>query len=89
MDEVMNVENVEVVDLEPIEEVVQTGNSGKGLLAVVAVGAALGVGTLLYKKVIKPIIAKRKAAKELEVELDDGSYFDTTEDSDSYVENEN
>ena len=86
--ESMNTENVEVIELEPVEEVIESGNSGKALLAVATVGAVLGVGTLIYKKIVKPFIAKRKAEKELEIELNDGSYFESTDkDSDSNVEN--
>ena len=55
--------NEEVI--EATEEIV-TDKAGKGLFVAAAVGAALIVGSIVYKKVIKPAIAKAKAKKESE-----------------------
>ena len=54
--------NEEVI--EQVTDEITTIDSGKaGKIAVVALGTAL-VGTLVYKFVIKPLVAKRKAKKE-------------------------
>lgn len=63
--EIINNEEV----LETTEEIVAE-NSNKGLVAVAAIGATLIVGTLVYKKIVKPLIAKHKAKKEQEAEDD-------------------
>lgn len=64
--EIMN--DVEVVN-EVIDETTPAG-SGKGLIAVAVAGAVLLGGRLLYKKVIKPAIAKAKAKKEAQQEIE-------------------
>lgn len=51
-------------DLVPAEEVAQTETSGNGLKVAVGVGLTGLVGVILYKKVIQPMLAKRKAAKD-------------------------
>lgn len=60
-------ENNEIMVNEEIIEAteeVTTENSGNGLLIAAIVGGALLVGGIVYKKVIKPAIAKAKAKKE-------------------------
>lgn len=71
------------------EEVVADNKLGKGLLVVAAVGAAIGVGTILYKKVIAPQIAKAKAKKALEAQskLSDDSLSDIPEYDEDSTEN--
>lgn len=49
--------------IEATEEIADV-KSGNGLFVAAAVGAALIVGAIVYKKVIKPAIAKAKAKKE-------------------------
>ena len=64
------VEDVEtdIIESEPVT------NSKKGIVVALAAGAVVLVGGLLYKKVVKPALAKRKAKKEqsevLEVECE-------------------
>lgn len=69
--EIMN--NEEVIT-EVVEEVTPT-KAGKVAIAVAVAGVAILGGKLLYKKVIKPAIAKakaKKAAKEgIEVEYEE------------------
>ena len=48
--------------MEVMEEVVTT-KSGKAVKAVVGIGLTALVGRVIYKRVIKPIIAKVKAKK--------------------------
>lgn len=61
-EEIMN--NEEVLEVTEEEEVVEQ-KSHKGLVAITVAGAAAFVGTIAYKKIVKPLIAKRKAQKEL------------------------
>lgn len=61
-EEIMN--NEEVFETTEEEEVVDQ-KSHKGLIAIAVAGAAALVGTIAYKKIVKPLIAKRKAKKEL------------------------
>lgn len=65
--------------IEATEEIVET-KTGNGLLIAAGVGAALIVGTIIYKKVIKPAIAKAKA-KKAESEMINGEFeeIDTNE----------
>ena len=58
-------ENEMMINEEVIEGVaeVDTGSSKKGLIAL-GIGVAVLAGVLVYKKVVKPIRAKRKAKKE-------------------------
>lgn len=66
--------NNEEVMTEVVEEVAPT-KAGKGLIAVAVAGVVILGGRMLYKKVIKPAIAKakaKKAAKEgIEVECEE------------------
>lgn len=50
--------------MEATEDVVTT-KSGNAVKAVVGVGVVALVGRVIYKRVIKPIINKRKAKKEV------------------------
>ena len=62
MNEIMvNEEVVEVMDE------ITTKNSGNGLWIAGIAAVTLGAGYLICKKVINPIIAKRKAMKEEKV----------------------
>ena len=54
-------ENNEVLE---VTEEIATTRSGKAVKAVVGTGVALLVGTIIYKKLLKPIAAKLKAKKE-------------------------
>lgn len=45
-------------------DVIADNGSGKCVFVAAGVGVALIGGFILYKKVIKPLIAKRKASKE-------------------------
>lgn len=66
-EEIMN--NEEVLETTEEEEVVDQ-KSHKGLVAIAVAGAAALVGGIAYKKIVKPLIAKRKAKKELEASDD-------------------
>ena len=57
--EIMNNEEV----FETTEDIV-TENSNKAFVVAAGIGLALLVGTIAYRKVVKPFIAKRKAMKE-------------------------
>lgn len=76
-------ENEIMVNNEVVEntEEIATEQSGKGLLIAAGVGLAVIVGGIVYKKVIKPAIAKAKAKKEAEeaVEAD----FEEVEDEEA------
>lgn len=53
------------------EEVVSTtSKSGKAAAVIAGVGIAALAGGVIYKKVIKPIVAKIKANKEKKMELE-------------------
>lgn len=70
--------NEEVVD--GVAEVT-TVDSKKGLIAIGATAAAV-LGVIIYKKVIKPKIAKRKAMKQnTEIEADYEEPVNDQEDS--------
>lgn len=58
-----------------VEEVaeVATVDSRRGLKALAVTGLALVVGGIVYKKLIKPAIAKRKA-KKVKAELVEGEF---------------
>lgn len=57
--EIMN--NEEVVEtVEDIET-----NSNKAFVVAAGIGLTILVGTIAYKKIVKPLIAKHKAKKEL------------------------
>lgn len=59
MEQIMN--NEEIMN---VTEEVATTNSGKAVKAVVGIGVAALAGTVLYKRVLKPVVAKFKAKKE-------------------------
>lgn len=79
-------ENEQVMD--NVTDIVTTEGSAKDLLLTVGIGAGVIVGgIILYKKVVKPLIAKAKKKKELDeeteiepesIEIDD--YEDETEE---------
>jgi hypothetical protein len=56
-------ENEIMFNEEAVAEV--TTGSKKGLVGVI-IGAAALAGVVVYKKIVKPMIAKRKAQKETE-----------------------
>lgn len=60
---IVNEEVVENVTENVVEEVATT-NSGKAAKIAVTLGVVTLGGVLLYKKVIKPVVAKIKAKKE-------------------------
>ena len=53
----MEVNNTEVKEME-------VNGTGKGLMIAAIVGATILVGGLVYKKVVVPYMAKRKAKKD-------------------------
>jgi flagellar biosynthesis/type III secretory pathway M-ring protein FliF/YscJ len=63
-EEIMNNEEV----FETVEDI--ETNSNKAFVVAVGIGLALLVGTITYKKIVKPLIAKHKAKKELEASDD-------------------
>ena len=65
MDEMTNFEEVNVTETEaPANVDVEDANSGNGLVVGLCVAAAAVAGGVLYGKVVKPFMAKRKAKKE-------------------------
>lgn len=76
-------ENEIMINEEVIDGVaeVTTVDSKKGLIAIGATAAAV-LGVIIYKKVIKPKIAKRKAMKQnTEIEADYEEPVNDQEDS--------
>lgn len=76
-------ENEMMINEEVVEEVAEVANvdSKKGLIAV-AIGVTALVGVIAYKKVVKPMIAKRKAKKQnTEIEADYEEPVNDQEDS--------
>ena len=59
----MEVNNTEVKEME-------VNGTGKGLMIAAIVGATILVGGLVYKKVVAPYMAKRKAKKESETTVE-------------------
>ena len=59
----MEVNNTEVKEME-------VNGTGKGLMIAAIVGATILVGGLVYKKVVVPYMAKRKAKKETETTVE-------------------
>lgn len=59
MEEIMNVGTEEVIEVVEVAE----SKPGKGFVIAAVVGGTALVGTFIYKKVIKPIVAKCKAKK--------------------------
>ena len=58
-------ENNEVM-ADVANEVLEAKGTGKGLIIAAIVGATILVGGIVYKKVIIPFVAKRKAKEEAE-----------------------
>lgn len=62
-------ENEQVMD--EVVDIATTEGSGKDLLLVAGIGAGVIVGgILIYKKVVKPLIAKAKKKKEQDVVIE-------------------
>ena len=81
MNEILTNENV----VETAEEVVETVNSCKGMKIAAGVGGAVILGAIAYKFIVKPIIAKVKAEKEM-VDTEAETTDDTSEHSDETEE---
>ncbi len=81
MNEILTNENV----AETAEEVVETVNSCKGMKIMAGVGGAVILGVIAYKFIVKPIIAKVKAEKEM-VDTEAETTDDTSEHSDETEE---
>ena len=81
MNEILTNENV----VETAEEVVETANSCKGMKIAAGVGGAVILGAIAYKFIVKPIIAKVKAEKEM-VDTEAETTDDTSEHSDETEE---
>lgn len=78
-------ENNEIMVNEEVMETVEevTSNAHGNGLVIAAVGAAVvGAGYLIGKKIVKPMIAKHKAKKELEKSQQEDAII--TDDCDSY-----
>ncbi len=81
MNEILTNENV----VETAEEVVETVNSCKGMKIAAGVGGAVILGAIAYKFIVKPIIAKVKAEKEM-VDTEAETTDDISEHSDETEE---
>ena len=81
MNEILTNENV----VETAEEVVETVNSCKGMKIMAGVGGAVILGVIAYKFIVKPIIAKVKAEKEM-VDTEAETTDDISEHSDETEE---
>lgn len=81
-DEIMETE--EVVESPEEEEVVEKSN--KGLIALAIAGVAAIGGTIAYKKLIKPLIEKRKAKKEHDALITSGDDCEFVYESDDEEE---
>lgn len=78
MNEILTNENV----VETAEEVVETMNSCKGIKVVAGVGGAVILGVIAYKFIVKPMVAKIKAEKDMvdtEAETTDEADSDSEE----------
>ena len=58
----------EIINNEEVFETVEDieTNSNKAFVVAAGVGLVLLAGTIAYRKIVKPMIAKREAQKELE-----------------------
>lgn len=78
MNEILTNESV----VETAEEVVETMNSCKGIKVVAGVGGAVILGVIAYKFIVKPMVAKIKAEKDMvdtEAETTDEADSDSEE----------
>lgn len=83
--EIMETEEIEEVDeVEVVEE--DSDESGNSYLIPVIIGAAAIVGTIIYKKVVKPLIAKVKAKKEEESK--EAIYYDESDSDGNDLESD-
>lgn len=73
-------EAVENEGAEVVEKIANGRSFGGIALGVGAATAIVGVGVVVYKKVVKPAIAKRKAAKEAKAESQDFADVEAGED---------
>lgn len=69
-------ENMEINNTEVNE--MEVKGSGKGLIIAAVVGAAILVGGIVYKKVVVPYVAKRKAKKEAEAAVSEQPTVENT-----------
>lgn len=82
MSEVLKNEVIKTEDLQDtVETVVDETSGGNAGLVVLGIGAAIGISALVYKFVVKPMMDKKKAAKEAETQ-------DTEVVSDAYYDEE-
>ena len=81
MNEILTNENV----AETAEEVIEKVDSCKGIKIAAGVGGAVILGAIAYKFIVKPIIAKVKAEKEM-VDTEAETTDDTSEHSDETEE---
>lgn len=81
MNEILTNENV----VETAEEVIEKVDSCKGMKIAAGVGGAVILGVIAYKFIVKPIIAKVKAEKEM-VDTEAETTDDTSEHSDETEE---
>lgn len=51
---------------ENVVEVIEPERAGKGLIAAAVIGISIFAGRAIYKKFVKPAVAKAKAKKENE-----------------------
>lgn len=67
-----------------VAEEITTADSGKAMKVVAGVGLTVLAGTVIYKFVVKPLVAKAKAKKEAKAKSEDAIYecedFDEVED---------
>lgn len=78
--EIINVEEtvLDGVEIAPAED------SGKGMLVAAAIGGvAVLAGIAVWKKVIKPLVAKAKAKKEAKQEVIEGECTAVTDENES------
>ena len=81
MNEILTNENV----VETAEEVIEKVDSCKGIKIAAGVGGAVILGVIAYKFIVKPIIAKVKAEKEM-VDTEAETTDDISEHSDETEE---
>ena len=81
MNEILTNENV----VDTAEEVIEKVDSCKGIKIAAGVGGAVILGAIAYKFIVKPIIAKVKAEKEM-VDTEAETTDDTSEHSDETEE---
>lgn len=74
-------ENEEVIEtVESATEEVAKANTGKGLKVAAGAGLAVLGGFVIYKYVVKPFLAKRKAKRYADALYDEATNSDDAED---------